>query len=953
MHRVMCPIVVGLAMATFVATAAGGAYAAATPVATTSCPAILAPTGMNPLPANDDCPTPGARTTKVQTLVTPHAASTPISTTPLTYDHTNGDLLAITKIDGTNDLAIGGNFSLVYTPDGVSHAATNFAVIDEASGTVLYGGSAGGGTDKYVRSIGSLNGVIYIGGDFTSWGGVSRTHAVSLAPTGNPASPYSVTSWNPAPGTKVRGLAVDSSAVYFGSGNSARAVNLTTGSTIWSKSTSGGDVASVFKYQGYVFVGGLFNSFGGVSHPGLVKLNPSDGSLVTAFDAHLRPNTGQGQYGAYDGEEIITMAPGPNSGELLAGSGGHAPAGDSSNEALLLDVNTGARLMHYSTIGDCQGIGTVGDTTVSGYHNNSATAGDPTSANYFGIQLEDTTGVPTTWDPRVNGNQGNADGGNNGVQTIYVDQTTETVYMGGAFLHWDGTTGSNHQSLIAFSFAPANATAPGSPTAVSASAGDTAATVSWTAPASGGSPITGYTVTSDPGDFTATTVGATSTTVNGLTDGVTYTFTVTATNGIGTSDPSAPSNPVTPAPPTVADAPTGVVAAAGDSQASVQWTAPASDGGSPIIDYTVTSDPGALTATSVGPATSATVLGLTDGTAYTFTVVATNGVGDSASSEPSNQVTPAAPTVPDAPTAVAATAGNTQANVSWTAPASNGSPILSYTVTSNPAGGTASTLGATSTIVTGLMNGTAYTFTVVATNAIGPSNSSLPSNSVTPTAGTVKSNSAEGGTAGASATTANSGGASGNAFTVLSRGSGASLVYSTAAAAHGTLGYALKGSSGTATLVGWNGYSATSMAIRFYYNPGPTLPSKVIRLADIRNSTATAARVELSASNQLFIQNAAGTTVTTFPHALQANTWYRIELTISISSSAATINAAYYPADSTTPVDPAYSTISGNTGTANISQVSIGSAASATWTGTSYFDDLAAQAGSTAFIGPG
>ncbi len=85
--------------------------------------------------------------------------------------------------------------------------------------------------------------------------------------------------------------------------------------------------------------------------------------------------------------------------------------------------------------------------------------------------------------------------------------------------------------------------------------------------------------------------------------------------------------------------------------------------------------------------------------------------------------------------------------------------------------------------------------------------------------------------------------------------------------------------------MGWNGYSATSMAIRFYYNPGPTLPSKVIRLADIRNSTATAARVELSASNQLFIQNAAGTTLTTFADPLQANTWYRIELTISISAS--------------------------------------------------------------------
>jgi hypothetical protein len=859
MHRVMCPVVVGLAMATFLATAAGGAYAAA-PAAAAACPAILAPKGMNPLPASDDCPTPGARTTKVQTLVTPHAASTPISMTPLPFDRTNGDLLAITKIDGTNDLAFGGNFSLVYTPDGVSHPATNFAVVDEASGTVLYGGSPAGGTDKFVRSIGSLNGVIYIGGDFTSWAGVARSHAVSLAPTGNPASAYAVTSWNPAPGTKVRGLAVDSSAVYFGSGNSARAVNPTTGATIWSKSTSGGDVASVFKYQGFVFVGGLFDSFSGVSHPGLVKLNPSDGSLVTAFDAHLRPNTGVGQYGAYDGEEIITMAPGPNSGELLAGSGGHAPAGDSSNEALLLDINTGARLMHYSTLGDCQAIGTVGDTTVAGYHNNSASAGDPTSANYFGIQLEDTTGVPTTWDPRVNGNQGNADGGNNGVQAMYVDQATQTVYLGGAFLHWNGTTGSTHQSLIAFSFAPANPTAPGSPTGVSASAGDATATVSWTAPADGGSPITGYTVTSDPGGLMATTLGATSTTVTGLSDGTTYTFTVTATNAIGTSGPSAPSNPVTPAAPTVPGAPTSVTATAGNAQASVQWTAPASNGGS---------------------------------------------------------------------------------------------PILSYTVTSNPAGGTASTLGATSTTVTGLTNGTSYTFTVIATNAIGPSAGSLPSNAVVPTVGTLKSNSAEGGTAGTSVTAANSGGASGTAFTVLSKGSGATLVFSAAAAAHGALGYALTGSSGTATLMGWNGYSATSMAIRFYYNPGPSLPSSVIRLADIRNSTATAARVELSASNQLFIQNTAGTTLTTFPHALHANTWYRIELTISISSSAAAINAAYYPADSTTPVDPAYSTVTGNTGTAAITQVSIGSAATATWAGTSYFDNLATQAGSTAFIGPG
>jgi hypothetical protein len=254
--------------------------------------------------------------------------------------------------------------------------------------------------------------------------------------------------------------------------------------------------------------------------------------------------------------------------------------------------------------------------------------------------------------------------------------------------------------------------------------------------------------------------------------------------------------------------------------------------------------------------------------------------------------------------------------------------------------------------VLGLTNGTQYTFTVVASNSVGPGPASAPSNAVTPAAPAgALANTAEGGTAGTSVTAANSGGGSGNAFTVVSKGAGAALVYSTSAM-HGSRGYALTGASGTSTLMGWNALSATSMAVRFYYNTGSTLPNSLLRLADIRNASGTAARIELSATNQLFIQNTAGSTVTTFAHPLQANTWYRIELTISVSASGATINAAYYLGDSTTPVDPAYATSTGNTGTANITQVSIGSAASATWVGTSMFDDLAIQSGSSTFIGP-
>jgi len=90
------------------------------------------------------------------------------------------------------------------------------------------------------------------------------------------------------------------------------------------------------------------------------------------------------------------------------------------------------------------------------------------------------------------------------------------------------------------------------------------------------------------------------------------------------------------------------------------------------------------------------------------------------------------PTFPGAPTIGAATGGNAQASVAFTAPASNGgSTITSYTATSSPGGLTAS--GASSPLtVTGLTNGTAYTFTVRATNTQGSGPASAASNSVTP-----------------------------------------------------------------------------------------------------------------------------------------------------------------------------------------------------------------------------
>jgi hypothetical protein len=114
---------------------------------------------------------------------------------------------------------------------------------------------------------------------------------------------------------------------------------------------------------------------------------------------------------------------------------------------------------------------------------------------------------------------------------------------------------------------------------------------------------------------------------------------------VGTGAPSAASNSVTPAAAvSVPGAPQGVSATAGDGAATVAFSPPALTGGSPITGYTITPSPACSACTGTTPTgTSSTVRGLTNGTAYTFTVTATNAVGSSAASAPSVAATPMAP----------------------------------------------------------------------------------------------------------------------------------------------------------------------------------------------------------------------------------------------------------------------------------------------------------------------
>ena len=119
----------------------------------------------------------------------------------------------------------------------------------------------------------------------------------------------------------------------------------------------------------------------------------------------------------------------------------------------------------------------------------------------------------------------------------------------------------------------------------------------------------------------------------------TATNTVVATVPVGAS-PIAIGQFVGGPVPTVPGAPTAATAFAGDSQATVSYTPPAFNGGSTITTYTATSSPGGIQGFATGG--PIIVNGLTNGTAYTFTVTATNGVGVGPPSTPSNSVTPAA-----------------------------------------------------------------------------------------------------------------------------------------------------------------------------------------------------------------------------------------------------------------------------------------------------------------------
>jgi len=326
--------------------------------------------------------------------------------------------------------------------------------------------------------------------------------------------------------------------------------------------------------------------------------------------------------------------------------------------------------------------------------------------------------------------------------------TEGTTYKFGVVANFQGQSGGFTSTAMSPLSNPVTPTGviypPDAPTNVTATGDDHSAQVSWTAPANdGGSPVTGYTVTAYDsngnvvGSCTAT-APTTTCLVEGLALGQSYTFTVVATNSAGDSTPSDASSPVQPTgvdptePGPVLDGAT----TPGDGHVVVTWTAPNTGDVPTSYEVTVPGFPACVIDLVANPnaALSCDFTGLTNGTEYTFTIVAKNAQGSSTSVDVS--ATPfGTPAVPTVTTVVTSPAGD-GALVTFTHPSNTGGgAVTGYTVTAYDVNGnvvgTCTTTG-TSCTITGLTKGATYSFKAQMNTTHGNSAQSAPKSLLIP-----------------------------------------------------------------------------------------------------------------------------------------------------------------------------------------------------------------------------
>jgi surface protein len=385
-------------------------------------------------------------------------------------------------------------------------------------------------------------------------------------------------------------------------------LDLASGRLAWSFQTSSYIEGSAVVVNGSVYVGN--------GNDDLYCLNASTGSVI--WDEHVAP-----------GSMYCSMVY----------SAGNLYAGDSNGFFYRINATTGTITTLY------QGAGAVWSTLAIAGGRLFASA----SSNAFycinattGALIWSFTAVDSFYSsPAVAGG------------FVYFGDSNHDVYClnstSGALV-WIYTTGANVRSIAVAEghvFASSDDQTlyclpmillPTAPVNLDAVTGNHQVELSWDVPVmTYGMNITGYRIFQGtaPGNevFVATIGNSTSYNATGLTNGVTYYFTVVAVNAAGNG---ANATEAKATPMTVPGAPTGLVATSGDGQVVLTWTAPSTTGGSAITGYKIyqvmSSGSEVLVATVDASTLTYTIRGLTNGQKYYFTVCAVNNAGSSSQS---------------------------------------------------------------------------------------------------------------------------------------------------------------------------------------------------------------------------------------------------------------------------------------------------------------------------------
>lgn len=518
--------------------------------------------------------------------------------------------------------------------------------------------------DGSVMALVAYGGVVYLGGSFTTVGGVTRTNVAAVHDVDAGVSAGATTPWNPGTNAAVYSIAVSGGAshtVYLGglftiaggaSRNRAAAVSSDGTLSAWDPNVGSGIVYAIAVADSTVYLGGTFTSVGGSPLSYLAGVGPD------------------GQPTAW----LTSLAGGPVMAIRVGVNASSTPVVFVGGQFLTVGLTSWARAAALRT--DTAGLAVprwpVWAPPPTSVAATSPAVGRSTSVS-FAAPDEDGASMYSLFDARCTAPGFTATAAGTSSPITVGGLTPGRTYTCGVTAIFSDGTGWSERASGATVVVPA--VVPDAPGAVAAATpgADRSTSVSFTGTFDGGSAITGHDVTcTSVTGTTRTATGATSPiSVGDLTRGADYTCTVTATNGVGTSSASTPSATIS-VPAIAPGAPTGVVATNTAGQVLVSWGAP-DTGGSPITGYTVTASPGGAQCASA--ATACTVTGLAPGGTYTFTVTATNAVGQSVASAASGAVsipavqTPAPPVSAPAPAAEVAPAAAASATPAPLSPA--------------------------------------------------------------------------------------------------------------------------------------------------------------------------------------------------------------------------------------------------------------------------------------------